>query len=335
MNQQIIDIFKKLIKLIEIETNNMTDKREIMINKFRIMSLKKSLKIITKIKSQITDISQIENIKGIGKGTTARVYEILTTGKLNELENYDKIIKKSIKREELIEDLMRVIGIGRIVATKLIDKYNIKSAKELKKLSDEGKIELNEKLKIGLKYLGKFQGSIPHTEIDKLYDKLQILTNQFDKSMFVTICGSYRRGLPTSSDIDVLLCSLDIITEENISNMLVNYVTYLHDQSFLIDDITDKHIITKYMGFCRLNQEKPIRRIDIRLIPMTSYFPALVYFTGPFDFNQEMRLKAKKLGYKLNEYALVDNKTNENFVILSEQELFAKLGMKYLNPNER
>jgi len=48
-----------------------------------------------------------------------------------------------------------------------------------------------------------------------------------------------------------------------------------------------------------------------------------------------MRLKAKKLGYKLNEYALVDNKTNENFVILSEQELFAKLGMKYLNPNER
>ena len=45
----------------------------------------------------------------------------------------------------------------------------IKSALELKNLSDSGKIQLNDKLKIGLKYLGKFQGSTLLKNVEK-YD---------------------------------------------------------------------------------------------------------------------------------------------------------------------
>lgn len=335
-NQNIIEIFLKLIKIIEIETYSATDKKQITINKFRIASLKKALKIISSIKSKITNSDQIKDIKGIGKGTIDRVNEILTTGTLKEVANYDKIIKKSKSKEDIIEDLMKVIGIGRIMAINLIDMYKIKSAEKLKQLSDQGKIELNDKLKLGLKYLGKFEGSIPRKEIDKIYDHLQDITHQYDNSMFITICGSYRRGLTTMSDVDIMLTSLDIVTNDDLTdNILDKYVNHLHQIEFLIDDITDKNIKTKYMGFGRLNNKLPIRRVDIRLIPMISYFPALVYFTGSYYFNQEMRIQAKRLGYKLNEYGLYDNRTNEMIPILSEQDLFAILEMKYLSPNER
>jgi hypothetical protein len=46
LNQQIIDNFKKLIKLIELETNNLTDRKEKSINNFKIQSLKRSLRIL-------------------------------------------------------------------------------------------------------------------------------------------------------------------------------------------------------------------------------------------------------------------------------------------------
>jgi DNA polymerase/3'-5' exonuclease PolX len=48
-----------------------------------------------------------------------------------------------------------------------------------------------------------------------------------------------------------------------------------------------------------------------------------------------MRLQAKKLGYKLNEYGLYDNRTDDMIIILSEQEMFSKLGMNYLSPDQR
>jgi DNA polymerase beta len=90
------------------------------------------------------------------------------------------------------------------------------------------------------------------------------------------------------------------------------------------------------MGFCQLNSSHPVRRIDIRLIPLQSYWPALLYFTGPFNFNQKMRLHAKKMNYKLNEYGLFPNThPNKQLTILSEHEIFDALNLKYVHPTMR
>lgn len=338
LNQLIIDNFKKLIKLIEIENNNIIDSKEKSINSFKIQSLKRSLKIIMNYQTRITQGNDLSYLKGIGKGTINRIDEILKTGSLIELKNYDKIITKTAYIENIINDLMSVVGIGRSIAKQLISKYKIKSAIELKTLSDSGRIKLNDKLKLGLKYLGKFHGTIPQSEIDQIYDYLQDITHKYNKSMFITICGSYRRELLISSDIDILLSDLDIITMDDIilskNNILASYVEYLHQQGFLLDDITDKNIQTKYMGFGQLTPMNKIRRVDIRFIPIISYFPALLYFTGSYELNQRMRYRAKKLNYKLNEYGLYDTNDNQ-IIVLSEQEIFHKLNMEYLTPNNR
>lgn len=355
MNNLIIDNFKKLVKLISAENEqlnktNPSEAKEIVINNFRINSLRKIISIISKLNFAIKSSDQVKQIPGIGKGTIQRIEEILKTGALAELKSYDKIIKKTSIRSNAIEDLMNVVGIGKVMASTLVDEYNIKSASELKKLVDSNKNIpqiINDKIKLGLKYFGKFEGSIPRAEIDKIYDYLQDLTDKFNPNMFITICGSYRRELPTSSDIDVLLVHMDLITNEDIikynanlsnqQNLLSEFVSYLRNRKILLDDITDKNIKTKYMGFAQFNQLKlnKIRRIDIRLIPMVSYWPALLYFTGSYDLNQTMRAKAKKLGYKLNEYGLYDLRTDEMIVVTSEQEIFEKLEINYIQPNQR
>ena len=46
-----------------------------------------------------------------------------------------------------------------------------------------------------------------------------------------------------------------------------------------------------------------------------------------------MRRKAKKLGYKLNEYGLYKN--DDKIEIKSEKDIFKKLEMHYLKPKDR
>lgn len=345
LNELIINNLSKLIRLTEIEIDNNVN---IKINNFRLSSLKKIIKIISKLSFNITNINQIDNIEGIGKKTINRIDELLKTGKLKELKNYEKYISKYEKRNKIINELTQVIGIGRILANKLINDYNIKSINHLKQLillsqstipqkDEKNKIYINDKIKLGLKYLGKFEGNIPRKETNKIYDLLNSLTNSFNKSCFITICGSYRRELNTSSDIDILLCNLDYIDKNDINNcnLLKEYILYLHKKKFLIEDITYKDVITKYMGFCKLDEKHKIRRIDIRYVPLISYYPALMYFTGSYEFNRKMRKNAIKLGFKLNEYELYDINKKIPIMISSEQEIFDILKMNYLTPKER
>ena len=164
------------------------------------------------------------------------------------------------------------------------------------------------------------------------------------KDLNVIVCGSYRRKKITSNDIDVLLTHNKINTDNQKDKSKINYllefVNKLKENKILKDDLTDGEIKTKYMGFSKLNR-KPVRRIDIRFVPKRSYYPALLYFTGSYQLNQDMRQIAKSQGYKLNEYGLYkiiekDGKTVEKFIkVKSEKDIFDKLDMDYVNPEER
>ena len=93
------------------------------------------------------------------------------------------------------------------------------------------------------------------------------------------------------------------------------------------------------MGFSKLPR-KNIRRIDIRFVPFNSYYSALLYFTGSYELNTQMRQIAKSLNYKLNEYGLFkinkDGEVSKRMLkIKSEKDIFKKLKMEYIKPEER
>jgi DNA polymerase/3'-5' exonuclease PolX len=304
MNNNIIDVLKQYLEKIKAEKTII----------YKINAITNLIKIINIYPKEIKNGEELKDIKGVGKGSIEKINEILKTGTLSYLNN------------NILSELTEVIGIGPSIANQLIQKYKIKSLDELIKKVIKGEIEVNDKIKLGLKYVGKFKGNIPRQHIDDVQDYLK----QFNSN--IIICGSYRRGLDFSSDIDILLYNSQLLTMNDVkkSNMLNDYVKLLTKNKFIVDNITNNNV-TKYMGFAKW--ENVIRRIDIRLIPYESIYTALVYFTGSYELNRIMRIKAKELGYKLNEYGLYKN--NELIHITSEKELFKKLGMKYLKPTER
>ena len=87
-------------------------------------------------------------------------------------------------------------------------------------------------------------------------------------------------------------------------------------------------VIAKLEGVDRV-----ARRIDFLYTPPNEFAFAILYFTGSKEFNLMLRSKAKKMGYKVNEYGIYKN--NKNILVESEEEIFALLGIKYLEPQER
>lgn len=132
----------------------------------------------------------------------------------------------------------------------------------------------------------------------------------------IIFAGSYRRKQKYIGDIDIL-----IFTKNKTFDIT------LPDDIFIISE-GPKKISFAY----KLNKLNYVE-IDLRFFNFENYGTALLYFTGPYLFNIEMRKKAEKMGYKLNEYSLCKN--NECIYGKSEKEIFKILDMKYLPPEKR
>jgi len=351
MNTNIINEFEKLINQINNSEDAFTSS-----NTFRIRQLKNVVSILKKYSKKITldNYLELKDLKGIGKGTIDRIKEILTNGSL--AENNKSLTAEEIKKNNILKELETVIGIGPKLAIKFF-KAGVESVDDLKLKVEEKKIKVNEKLLLGLKYYGKFEGNIPRKEITSIYKILTSIINELNKKekkekkgkeenkekkvnnnkYIFEICGSYRRKKATSGDIDVLVSRLGDLDDNE--NYLENIITSLkesiepnNNKPLLIDDLTELGK-TKYMGFIKYKNNPP-RRIDIRFIPYDSWFSALLYFTGSAELNKQMRQLAKKEDLKLSEYGLF-KKSGQKIKINSEEDIFKLLNMKYLKPNER
>jgi DNA polymerase beta len=351
MNSKIIDELNKLTNMIKVETDELRKKKDnkaVIRNSFRIRYLNNLINIVKNLDFKITkkNYMDLKNFDGVGKGSLNRIKEILEKDTLEETKNF----KFDNKKKQSVEELMNIIGIGRSNAVELYNQ-GATTIKKLRKMIEKNKIEVNDKIKLGLKYHGVFEENIPRKEIDKVYKMFSKITKKINKEegfdeknkYCFEICGSYRRMKSKSGDIDILLTKFgtkDKISDESSSKHLTRFVDFLkepvkynNNNKFLIDDMTDKNITTKYMGFGKY-KDNPVRRIDIRFIPYESYHSALLYFTGSCDLNKKMRKIAKSKNLKLSEYGLF-KENGKKIKTKSEEDIFKKLGLDYVEPKFR
>jgi len=330
---KIIEEFKKLQSQIKFDIDN-TSGRIKLVNQYRLKSISTALKIIekyNKITISENDLPDILKIKGIGEGTINRIREIINTGTLKEI----KITEDDKKYLKMIEELEDIYGIGRNTAYKLFKEHRIKSIDELIQKVNNKEIIVPDNIKIGLKYVNKLDTNIPRQEIADLHEYILNMLLKLDVNYFGTICGSYRRLKAFSGDVDLIIIHQDYkkLNQTPKENYLDKVVNKLIDEKIIIESLTRTDVKTKYMGIFSWKKSKP-RRIDIRLIPLESYYAATLYFTGSKDFNKNMRLNAIAHGYTLNEYGLFDEK-EKMFKVASEKDIFDLLGMVYVTPDKR
>jgi len=345
LNQELTSVLERLVEQIKNDNRKETDRKTKTSNNFRLKQLKQAIETLRNHPEQIKSGEEAMKLKGIGKGIGKRIDTILETGTLpDELRDETKEVDEEV---EAVRNLSTVTGIGEVHALNFYKKFGVKTVNDLQKKYklgeiEVGKNELTHHMAIGLKYYDDFNVRIPRSEITtskKTLDKtVGVLAKKY-KGLKYLICGSYRRGLETSGDMDVLLTTPLFQTYRDLHGpkirVLSELIENLVDEGFLIDHLT-LDITTKYMGVCRIRDLA--RRIDIRIVAYESWPSAMLYFTGSGAFNVRMRNVALAQGMTLNEYGLYPLKNGEKgepVNVKNEEDIFAELGLMYLEPKER
>jgi len=130
------------------------------------------------------------------------------------------------------------------------------------------------------------------------------------------VCGSYRRGSQSPGDLDVIIIPKKGMTLPMIvQDINPAQVNWLGEQKTQI--VIDGH------------------KVDFRVSSPKGWGAALLYFTGPAGYNIGMRMRAKKLGMKLNEYGIFDRATDKYLGGETEDEIYQVLGKTPKTPEMR
>lgn len=266
---------------------------------------------------RIESMEDLKDVKGIGKSIREKIEGIFSN---NILVNTSKVVK-----HEVIQELTGIMGIGPVKADELVNKHNIKSIDDL----HNNVHLLNDKQKLGLKYHKDILQRIPRKEMDIHQTFISNAVQKLSSCASFEIAGSYRRGLESSGDIDVL------ITHPKNPEFLGDLIAELKKNKYLCADFAQGS--QKYMGVCKLPKHKINRRIDILVIPCDRFAFALLYFTGSQKFNIRMRQHALTKGYSLNEHGIKKISTDKEVKgdFSTERDIFKFIDFPYVPPTSR
>ena len=156
--------------------------------------------------------------------------------------------------------------------------------------------------------------TINNEEAHQLFKKMVLENNLESKATKILLCGSARRGKKTCGDLDIVF-----IDSENNSI-----------KSWLVENFG-----TKKNG-------KPQTTVLIEGVQVEFYEAThetwgsnTLMWTGSAYNNVRMRRKAKKLGYTMSQYGVLDKNKNNLTSGMTEQEIYEFLGYDYIRPSER
>ena len=267
----------------------------------------------------------IQHMKGMGEKIEKKVKEILETGQLRSAEK-----AKSLYPIEALTAFQNIYGVGPTKATELTNQ-GFRTIQELRTHVKTNPKLLNDKQTIGLKYYEQLFERIPREEMLEHQDILL----HYLKPFTAEIVGSFRRGLATSGDIDVLIRVPQNMPAQEVKHHLAKMVDTMKKAGYIEEVLAiGEH---KCMAICRRDETSIARRLDLLMTPEEEYACSILYFTGSDRFNVAFRQHALNRGYTLNEHALTHVAPSEKVIphMATEQDIFRFLGLKYIPPTER
>ena len=321
-NRDVAKILRETAQLLEIDGA--------MIGRYR--SYERVAELLDGLPERIEVIAQDEekllNLPGVGEGMAEHIREILKTGKYSLRE---KLLKKY---PATILDLLELQSLGPKKAALLWKKFKVATVEGVEKLAKEGKLRdvegFGEKSEQNIlkaadlhkRSSGRFHIHVADQTAASLAAYIEKAGNMVES---VTPAGSLRRGRETVGDLD----------------LLVTMQSGAHKQKEV--DAVAAHIL-KYPGIeqtlahgenkVSVLLEKGLQ-VDVRLLEKNSYGAALLYFTGSKEHNVALRGRANEMGWTLNEYALTTLEGGKVVASKTEEEIYRKLKLEYIEPELR
>lgn len=314
--------------LIVSELNVLRKKEQQEGNTFKVVAYSKVIGQIQQL-PKVESMEDLREVKGIGKSILPKLEEIFETGKLKAAQEARKD-----KKMDIVDAFMNIYGVGRVKAQKLVTEEKMGSIEELRKGVEARPSLLNENQKVGLLYYEDFLERIPREEMVKHEKKITKMLHSVSKDLEMVVVGSYRRGEPSSGDIDVLIKWPSHSSAEQKKKTLEAIVQHMTEDGYVTDTLALGE--KKFMGVCKIQEGAKARRLDLLLTPEREYGFAIMYFTGSDKFNVAVRKVALEKGYSMNEHGFTPKEGAAAPPLLgTEEDIFRFLGFQMIPPKER
>jgi len=337
LNQELSDLFQSLASLMELKGESV----------FKVIAFQKVSRILRELTIDLkkcVEENTICEIEGIGKSSQQIIEEYIETGKSTVFQEIAASVPPGLI------PLLQIDGLGPKTINLLWKERKITSLEELKKAITSGTLKTVKG--IGDKKIQAIKDGIAAYEaraaggataesrrvgiVDALVAAEQLIAQvrQIPGIQRAEIAGSLSRRRETIADIDLVASANKDADLDAIAKSFTNLQGVI--QAINVGPSKTSVAIANGM------------RVDLRVVPEQCFGAALMYFTGSKDHNVKVRGLAQKKKWTLNEWGLYplaeyDKAKKEvakpppikALACASEEEIYAKLGMQYVEPELR
>jgi len=311
-NAEVATAFEEMADLLEIEGAN----------PFRVRAYRFAARTLRDLPVEVGEMvakgEDLTSLPGIGDDLAGKIKEILATGTAAAIEAQRKRVPATLT------GLLRIPGLGPKRVKRLAHELKIRSLSELQTAAQAGRVRtlagFGEKTEQHiLDALATRLAEAPRVQRAVAIPSAEALVAYLEQSSGVSrviAAGSYRRGLETIGDLDILL------TAPAGRAVMDRFVAYQEVRDVLARGET-KSSVRLQSGL----------QVDLRVVPQDSYGAALLYFTGSKAHNVVLRQLAQQRGLKLNEYGVF--RGDKPIAGETEESVYASLGLPWIPPELR
>ena len=314
-NSEIAQVFERIAGLLSLTEESA----------FTIRAYQRAARAIehlpTELSQMVSEESDLRQIPGIGETISAKIRELVTTGRLTYMEELRSEFPDGILA------LMDVPGIGPKTALRITQDMGISSLDELEQAIVDGRLSAMPRL--GAKTA---ENILRHIRSQRTKDRripigramgaadqvIASLRAACPGLRRIDAAGSLRRWRETIGDVDLMGAADDpaAVIDVFVSLPMVDEVL-AHGPT--------KGSVVLHGGL----------QVDLRMVEGEGYGALLQYFTGSREHNVLLRERAVKQGLSLNEYGITDTATGKLETFADEAAFYARLGLQYVPPELR
>ena len=313
-NREIAGMFDKIADALEIrgETG------------FKVVAYRKASRILQDMTEDVGEVArqgELETVPGIGEGLAKKILEYLETGKMMKYAEVMKDVPESLL------GLLEIQGLGGKTVHLMHKELGVKDLAGLKRAIADGSLaglpgmgeKKVENIRKGIEARERVAERISICEAARIADEVIAYLEKAPGISRVSAAGSLRRMKETVGDIDILACGKN-------GAEIVRYFARHPDTVRILAAGETKGSIVVRAG-------ETDRQVDLRVVDISAYGAALLYFTGSKAHDIKLRGLAKDRGLKISEYGVF--RGAKRLASREEEDCYRVLKMPWVPPEMR
>jgi len=328
LKEALLEVFEQLLRMYKADRVAGQSSRD-----YHYMQVLSSLRLLPD-EFDADDIRALRKLHGVGKATVSKALEVFRTGTLRRAETM-----AGSARMVALRELTSVYGVGAVRAQQLLSLgiSSVAALRERPELQSDATAAY-------LSHFEELQTAVPRKEIEACAARVARVATRLDARFCVRACGSFRRGEPSSKDVDLLVWIRGQRADDEHAHVLGMLLPALHADGLLVHDLNRSRLgvfeETAYNGICTLGEGSAHRRIDIKVCSEEELPTGLLHFTGSGVFNRFLSRCAIAKGFHLGCHCLYPaardgRRLGPNVSLATEEDVFVTLGLRYVPPEQR